>query len=715
MATLALSRDFVTRFAKLETKTQSKVSELAVMFRKLSAEQLRAAKGIHLERYQGQKDERARTIRIDSNHRGVVLDAGDNETFVLCHIDTHDNVDRWMQNNEFRVNEATGALELIDVGALGDAVQQAGHEPAPASEAIYAHRSDKEFRQLGVAEELVPALRAFTEEDQLQALLLVVPPGQAEALLLLLGDESVDTLYPQLAGTTKPDKVDTGDVGKAIQTPASKAQFTVISSDDELQAMLAQPLAQWRTYLHPSQREGAYKDTYNGPARVTGGAGTGKTVVAIHRAAYLAEQLGDVSGRPILFTTFTRNLAQVIERDLRSLAGSDVLEKVEVVNVDALARRIVSGAESASPQVAQDREMLELWQDAIDETGLEVSREFLQAEFEQVILAHEVASRNDYFKVARIGRGTRLDRRGRAAVWKAVERVTQELASSGKRTYLQLADDAAGYLRTRATRPYRHVIVDEAQDLHESQWRLLRAAVAEQPNDMFIVGDAHQRIYDRRTSLSNVGINIVGRSRRLRINYRTTHEILKWAIDFMGEEAVDDLDGGIETQTGATYHSFLHGNEPTMAGVASRHKQISELLEQIREWRAGGVPAEEIVVTARTGDLLEPVEAALSSKAMDWVRLEQFEVANEPGIRMATMHRIKGMEFRCVAVIDADEETIPLRWAVTSENVDELQHRADVQRERCLAYVAATRARDDLWVGWSGRPSPFLSERLVAG
>lgn len=714
MATLAISKDFISDYSKLQKNLQAKVSDLAGKFQQMTSQQLRDSKGIHLETHTNQRDPRARTIRIDDNHRGIVLDAGNDDLYVLCLIDTHDKTDHWMANNEFRVNEATGALEIVDPGAVAAAIE-AIPEPASSDSGatpLYAHRSDKEFRQLGVNPDLVPTLRAFTDEDQLEGLLLVVQQGQADALMLLLGDESADLLYGQIAPDTDPETVDTEDLVAALERPASRAQFHVLAEEDELQDMLGQPFALWRTYLHPSQEQAAYRPVYSGPARVTGGAGTGKTVVAMHRAKFLADQLdGSQRSKRILFTTYTKNLAQAIERDLRSLGGAELIDAIEVINVDRLAHRIVSGAENSTPAIAQNFEMDELWKAAADDLALDYSAAFLAAEFDQVVVAQGCRSRSDYFSANRAGRGIRLSRRERASVWKAIEHVTQELATRNKRTHIQLADDAAGYLAARSAKPYTHVIVDEAQDLHEAQWRLLRAAVPEQNNDMFIVGDSHQRIYDRHTSLSKVGIKIVGRSRRLRINYRTTHQILRWSLAFLGEGSFDDLDEGVETQTLAEYHSYLHGEEPVMAGFNAKQQQLSGLVEQVKEWIAGGVGPEDIAIAGRTADALEGAESALRKADVPVLTLDDSLPAGE-GVRLATMHRLKGVEYRCVALIDMDDQSMPLRWALTDVHEDEMQHNADARRERCTAYVAATRARELLWVGWSGRPSPFLEPLL---
>lgn len=714
MATLAISRELLLDFAKLEKALQAQVAKLADTFQKLTAAELRQAKGVNLERYEGQLDPRARTVRLGKGVRGVVLDAGDEDTFILTKVDTHEKIDHWMLHNRFRVNDATGALEIVNPSAVQDAVDEvvkgasAGHGPGEGKVGLFAHRKDKEFRQLGVDPDLLPALRAFTDQDQLYAILGAIPENQGEALMLLLGDESVDDLYPLVAGAKEPGKVDVDDLAAAVVAPASQQLFHIVADEADLQDMLAQPLSQWRTYLHHTQRDAAYKPAYSGPARVTGGAGTGKTVVAIHRAAYLATQVGEHSGgKPVLFTTFTRNLAQTIERDLRALSGSDVLDLTEVVNVDSLAHRIVSGAESSPVKVASEETVRQIWEDVVDELGSEFSREFLNAELEQVILAQGIGARSDYFTATRAGRGVRLDRRSRAEVWKAVEAFLRELTSRGQRTYLQLAQDAAGYLAGRTVKPYRHIVVDEAQDLHEAQWRLLRAAVTEGPNDLFIVGDSHQRIYDRRASLSQVGINIVGRSRRLRINYRTTREILNWSLAFLGEGDYDDLDTGTDTQHPSTYHSFLHGTRPTMAGFHAKAEQLDAAARQVRSWIEGGVPEEEIAVAARAKGSLDQAEATLKKAGVGVVRLGS-ELASGDGVRLGTMHRLKGLEFRCVALIDVDDDAMPLAWALTSKFDDEVQHNADVRRERCTAYVAATRARDDLWVGWSGRPSRFV-------
>lgn len=712
VATLALSRDMLADFAKLQKPAQSAVSKLADQFQKMTAAELRSAKGIHLERYAHQLDDRARTIRIDDNHRGVVLDVGDDKLFVLTRIDTHDKVDHWMRNNRFRVNEATGALEVVNPAAIDAAIAEVEIDSAvDPSPKLFEHRADKEFRQLGIDANLVPALRAFTDEDQLMGLLGVLPTSQSDALILLTGTENVDAIYSQVAGNTVASEIDPDDVAAAVAAPASRQTFHVITGEADLQEMLAQPLSQWRTYLHHTQHDIAYREIYQGPARVTGGAGTGKTVVAIHRARFLADRIEDRSTKPILFTTFTRNLAQAIERDLVALGGSAVLDVVDVVNVDSLAHRIVTGAEQAAPGIATQDDVDGLWKDIVDELGIPFAPEFLNTEFEQIILAQGIGSRADYFAATRAGRGVRLSRRDRAEVWKAVEAFLRELNSRSKRTYLQMSQTAAGYLASRTVKPYQHVLVDEAQDLHESQWRMLRQAVPEQPNDMFIVGDSHQRIYDRKTSLSQVGIKIVGRSKRLRINYRTTHEILRWALAFLGEGSYDDLDTGVENDSLATYHSFLHGPSPTMVGKHARQEQLQALATQVKEWMDGGVPPEEIAVAARSGRALDPVDRVLADAGVQVTRLGT-DLPKTEGVRLGTMHRLKGLEFRCVALFDMDDDSLPLSWAVTERRLDSVQHEADLHRERCTAYVAATRARDDLWVGWSGKPSRFLRPLL---
>ncbi|MEQ8717731.1 MAG: AAA family ATPase [Acidimicrobiales bacterium] len=707
MATLALSVEMLGQFAKLERRAQTKLAEIADTFQRCTAQQLRDLKGLHLEAYKDAADPRARTIRIDDNHRGIVFDAGDDEHYVLTSIGTHDEVDRWMRQNTFRVNEVTGAFEILNLVEIEEAVGRVS-EPEPEADRLFAHREDKDFTNLGVDGDLLPAVRALTTEGELEALISVLPQTVAEALIMLTGDDTVEALYRELAGSLVPGEVDTADVAAALNAPASQKSFHVVTDEDELAEMLALPLAQWRTFLHHTQKEVAYRPSYSGPARVTGGAGTGKTVVAMHRAKHLAEQLdGSGSGKPILFTTFTRNLAQVIERELRLLGGSDLLEVIDVINVDALSHRIVQGAEGSGPGKILDSDLREVWQQIVDDYGIDHTPEFLAAEWEHVILAQGIESRDEYFQASRAGRGVRLDRRSRARLWKAVEELKRRLDSSDQRSMLQLAEDAAGYLANRSVKPYRHVIVDEAQDLHETQWRMLRAAVDEGPDDMFIVGDTHQRIYDRQSSLAKVGIHIVGRSKKLRINYRTTFEILRWSLNLLEGESFDDLDEGADTHELAGYHSFLSGPEPMVEGFGSRKEQLDALVERVKRWHENGVALEDIGIATRAGGSHETIQSALKAAGFPSLKLRS-DLVSKDGVRVATMHRMKGLEFRCVALPDVDANSVPSQKAITAAGVDRLQHDLDVKRERCLLYVACTRARDDLWIGWAGKPSEFL-------
>lgn len=523
-----------------------------------------------------------------------------------------------------------------------------------------------------------------------------------------MGDDSVEMIYSTIAGSITPEEIDTENLAAAIEAPASRSQFHIVADGDELNAMLAQPLAKWRIYLHQSQHALAYHPGYNGPVRVTGGAGTGKTVVAMHRAKALADRLTERSHKQILITTFTRNLVESIKRDLLLLGGSDLLDVVDVVNVDALASQVVREVEGAARGVIQDRDLKPLWETAALDVGVDDhTAEFLIQEWEQVVLAKGIESRDEYFRVARSGRGVRLDRRARAQIWKVIEAATQEMKARGSRTHRQIAAFGAGYMHQKQIKPYRHVIVDEAQDLHEAQWRLLRAAVDEGPDDMFIVGDAHQRIYGNRSSLSSLGIRIVGRSHRLRINYRTTRQILRWSLGLLGEGDYDDLDGGVDDRTTAGYHSHLDGEDPIVIGFPSQQAMVEGLVEQVRGWIDAGVDLNAIAVATRTTRLFKKVESALRGAGMAAYSLRA-QTVDRDGVAIGTMHRMKGLEYRRMAVIDLSDDQMPLEVAMTSLADDPLEHEADLRRERCLFYVACTRTREHLWVSWSGTPSRFL-------
>lgn len=388
---------------------------------------------------------------------------------------------------------------------------------------------------------------------------------------------------------------------------------------------------------------------------------------------------------------------------MRALGGPELLARVHVTTVDALARRTVADAEQVgNVRVLVGRDVDDLWQDVIDEEGFPFLKEFLSQEWEQVIFARNIKTRDEYFAAARPGRGVRLPRRDRAEVWRAVEAFEAALQRSGKRTFLQLAAAAAGYLDAAVIKPYDHVLVDEAQDLHPAQWRLLRAAVAPGKNDLFVAGDAHQRIYDHRVSLSGLGIETRGRSTRLRVNYRTTHEILRWSLELLAGQTFDDLDGGVDSLEG--YRSVTRGGGPVVTGHETRREELDALADQVRAWQTDGINLDEIGICARTKQTAEVAEQHLRQSGL--LPTEPHHAIRGPHI--GTMHGMKGLEFRAVAMLDVSATSVPPSVAVADPSEDPVRHAHDLQRERCLLYVAATRAREALAVSWTGKPSSLL-------
>ena len=358
--------------------------------------------------------------------------------------------------------------------------------------------------------------------------------------------------------------VDVADFAAAVNRPA-----TLVTTDDTaLQAALQGDFARWQVFLHPAQRK-IVERSYNGPARVSGGPGTGKTIVALHRVVHLADRLAADGGKDILFTTFNKNLAADLRSRLLELAGRDILDRVEVTNIDALAAKVVTEAEPGIRRHwMDDSKAIEAWEALLLELGVTSwDARFLHDEWSQVVLGQALSSREEYFRARRAGRGRTLNRVQRAEVWQLVEQFSKRLREQNLWTFRQVAAEAARIERGHAKAGkyrYKHVVIDEAQDLSPAHWILLRAMVALEPNDMFLAGDAHQRIYDSYVSLGSLGIAIRGRSARLTLSYRSTHQILLTAEALLARQAWDNLDGGTDTLAG--YRSVLRGPRPELHG-----------------------------------------------------------------------------------------------------------------------------------------------------
>lgn len=374
-----------------------------------------------------------------------------------------------------------------------------------------------------------------------------------------------------------------------------------------------------------------------------------------------------------------------------------------------MVRAIVTAVDGSPGQLLGDREQETLWEEAIRTAGApELTAGFLAGEYRTVILALPERTRAAYLAVKRPGRGVRLNRVQRAAVWSAVEAFTRAAEMQGRTTFELLAARAADILADpvlRAEAPtYDHVVVDEAQDLHAGHWRVLRGLVPSGPDDLFLCEDGHQRIYGERTVLSRLGVETRGRSRRLTLNYRTSRQNLAFALGIIGDASVQDLDG--EQESVAGYHSTFTGPVPALRGFGSQAEETASLVETVRGWLARPVEAAAIAVLSRQGQ--ERARQALQEAGVAVEVLTRDGPGNPGSVKIASMHRAKGTEFSCVAVVGAEAGVVPLSWLV--DELPEPERAAALGRERSLLYVACSRARDELVVSWSGTPSPLLPD-----
>lgn len=693
MAQLAIDRDFLRDFAKLDKPVQDRVTETFAKF-----EQAHHA-GVHLEKVSNAKDDRFRTIRITQFWRGVVLAPESGDTYTLLKVLPHDDAYVWAQRRTASVNAATGRIEIRDTVAIDTTLPELSRLAGQVPQLLFSHVKDSDLRRLGVDEQTLAFARVLTDPIQLDAAKSFLPAAQWQVLYALAAGYSPDEVWDEFGALITKEPFDTEDIDAAVRR--SQDRILLVDGPDELMAVFAHPFALWRVYLHPVQREVVEAD-YRGSARVTGGPGTGKTVVALHRAYELATR-GEGT---VLITTFISTLTDSLSAGVKLLAKSaEVAERIEIHHVDRLAHRIFR-AEHGAPVMLRDHEEREIWEAATRDLGVQFSPAFLSEEWRQVVLAQQVRSAEQYLAAKRTGRGRRLGPKQKAQVWQAIWEFEKALRARNVWTHETVCVEATRLLSERDEKPYRHIVVDEAQDLSPEKWRLLRAAVPADSNDLFIAGDTHQRIYNNRVSLRDVGIEVSGRSRKLKINYRTTAEILAWSLSLLRGERIDDMDGGLDSIAGC--RSEVHGTPPHLKGFPNKEAELRHLADTVRSWLNAGVLPSEIGIAARSNSLAKSVMESLGAEQIMVSSLSSGNTAVD-AVSVGTMHRMKGLEYRCLAVVGVNEHQVPAPNAVTPITEDEPTHAQDLQRERCLLFVACTRAREQLTVTWHGAVSPFLS------
>ena len=582
--------------------------------------------------------------------------------------------------------------------------------------------------ELGIDPDLAAAALTATSDDEIMELAETAIEWQGLALLDLAAGQTIEQVtatlglgQPKDQTASEPEQLLAG-----LKTPVARMQFAWLEDDEELRQVIeAGDFAKWRTFLHPEQRKYATA-SYNGPFRLSGGAGTGKTVVLLHRARTLAQ--GQTTPRVIL-TTFTRNLADSLERDLKLLDGSlDIAEAlgdagVFVTGVDAAANRVVADAtpDALSKAVeavigvggnratGRTTDAQSAWRDAIAAVGSALPAElrspaFFTAEYAAVVLPSCITTRDAYLSIRRPGRGVALGRTQRGAVWEVIAAYRAAAAVQGTIDFGEVCAVAAELgIAGPDIRLADHVLVDEGQDLTPSQWQFLRSLVAEGPNDLFIADDSQQRIYGQPVVLARCGIRIVGRSRRLSLNYRTTEQVLRFASGVLAGAEYIDLDEEATDTSG--YRSARSGPPPARVPVRSLSEELDSAEQHVRGWLEGGVEPDTIGVLARDQRTVDVIGRGLEDRGVH-VRQVTRSAGSAKHPQLMTMHRAKGMEFSRVLIFGVDAELVPAEYLL--KNVPEGERADLLQRERSLFYVAATRARDELVVMWEGEGSQFL-------
>lgn len=678
----------------LPKATSKKVLEFQRKFRENSK-----SEAIHLEPIKIFKDQSLRTARIDQKYRAIIRVPESGDNYYMLWVDNHDEAMDWAKNKIFKWNDITQAAQIF---TSPDTVEAEPHEVTNI-EGLFFDYSDDELLKIGVPDSLIKIVRNIKNLSDLEGKEDYLPLDVFENLFYLSEGISIESLITEVEGG-KINAVSIEDQQSSIN---NKRSFVEID-DSLMEEIINGDLSKWQVFLHPSQRKLTEGD-FKGSVKVTGGAGTGKTVVALHRLKFLTEEINKADSRKVVFTTYTNALTSNLNQLIKKLHLDP--NRYLIINIDSLLKdlAISNGLINSTTRfldMFHSKSSEDIWEVILENNLSEFDISFLSSEHKNVILFNNVKDLNQYLYTSRTGRGKPITRKQKMEIWSLIEKYQQYKSTNNLIDRLDLFNRVSDYFNNQEIKPYSGVIADEIQDLSNVELRFLRSLVEEKENDLFLVGDPFQKIYSRKISFSNAGISIRGnRSKQLRINYRTSEEIKRLAISTVKGLQYDDFDGQEETLKG--YLSLFHGEKPIYEVFKTKSEELEYIVNEIKKLRDRGLRFQEIAIGFRTKDSLKEVKTSLHKIKIPYTDNTTNAVNDSEGVVLSTFHGLKGLEFKAVFLADVNNRTSPLRYS-GFDDLESAEKQDYLNSEKSLVYVAMTRAINRLFISGIGVKSELI-------
>lgn len=687
-----IADSFTKALGKLTAQEQS-----AAKITVFDMQQNPSSPGLSFHRIDKSKDPNFWSIRCNRDIRVIVHKTSN--SFLVAYVDHHDDAYKWAERRRIERHPKTGAAQIVEVRerveeiAIPKYVQAAPElaRSAIAHKALFSKLSDDDLMSVGVPEDWLADVSQANEENFFE-LTDHIPSEAAEALL-----DYVTSGRLQL-----PVIVDTA--ADPFTHPDAQRRFRVLDDIEELERALDYPWDQWAIFLHPSQRQ-VVEQAFNGPARVSGSAGTGKTVVALHRAARI---LNTNKSAKVLLTTFSSPLSNALEHKLKMLtSASTANSEASVLPFKGVAHELFTLAFGHTPRAATRAQIEATLSSAKNNLGYdEFSERFVHSEWLNVVDAWQITTLDAYSGVPRLGRKNRLGAKQRERLWPIFEKARELFHSQGLETWPSIFGKVTEHFQKREHKPFTHVFVDEAQDLGVPELRMLAAIADTTPDALFFAGDLGQRIFQEPFSWKALGVDVRGRSSTLKVNYRTSHQI-RSTVDGLLPPIVRDVDGNEEDRRGTV--SVFNGPEPEMQTFSDVEEEQSAISYWISSAIEDGIEPEEIGIFVRSNDQLSRARASINDAQQRPLELSDRVEDRTGRVSMGTMHLAKGLEFRAVIVMACDDDVLPNQDRINSA-ADEGELDEVYETERHLFYVACTRARDRLIVSGVNPASEFFED-----